>query len=67
MGILPMSRRAILALHIFSFMGRTPMGHTGKMPVLLRAPSYSRHGSRSASDRSRLASSSPMNSFFTGS
>ena len=28
---------------------------------------YNRHGSRKASERSRLASSSPMNSFFSGS
>jgi hypothetical protein len=33
-----------------------------------RVPSHkSRHGSRSASDRSRLASSSPMNTYFSGS
>jgi len=40
MGILPMSRRAILAPHWCLHMGETPMIHTGKMPVLLLAPSY---------------------------
>jgi hypothetical protein len=36
MGILPMCRRAILALQIHHLStGETPVGHTGRMPVLL--------------------------------